>query len=126
MSSKQQIKKQTYQMERRSRQFQNTIQREENIYFIKLARGPADDPKMLVTFKPDSLEEITQGMKKRVGRPRLNWAVETLKELWGEAKSLPDLEPLGGDFDENKLKHVDRIYELTDRCIEKYKIKINV
>jgi len=35
-----------------------------NNYFIKLARAPADDPKVLATFKPNSLEEISLGSKK--------------------------------------------------------------
>ena len=40
--------------------------------------------------------------KERVGRPRLNWARETLAELLGEARRLPEMEPLGLEFDENK------------------------
>ena len=80
----------------------------------------------MATCKHDSLKDISLGLKKRVGRPRLNWAIETLKELWTEARSLTELEELEMEFNEDNIRHIDRLQLLTDRYIEKFKIKLEL
>ena len=47
-----------------------------------IIRADNDDPLRAVTFHPNSLDPISLSVKKRAGRPKLDWIEETKKEIW--------------------------------------------
>ena len=73
-----------------------------------IARAPDNENMRKVTFKPGTCETMEYD-KKRIGRPRENWTVDTLKQMWKFLAPKTDTPHLA--WDPKNMDIRERIYQ---------------
>eukprot|EP00975_Prorocentrum_lima_P060283 12643577-Prorocentrum_lima.AAC.1 len=83
----------------------------------KIVNLPRGHPQRQLLFYPYTLKLRTR-INRRVGRPRFNWAQETLMSIWQQVRfTVPEYR--WEDFDCANEGHVERMYDVTQQIFNK-------